>query len=105
MFGVGSWEILFIGLVVLMIYGPEKLPEIAKKAATFFRHIKKIGDEVSITIKKEFDEIDAKNQVKKMRDEAQRLTRELESVETKISQTLSTDSKDKKSEASESHDT
>ena len=37
MFDVGFFELLIIGVVLLIVMGPEKLPEVAKKAAFFVR--------------------------------------------------------------------
>ena len=37
MFDVGFWELLLIALVLLIVMGPERLPEVAKKAAFLLR--------------------------------------------------------------------
>lgn len=37
MFDIGFWELLVIGVVLLLVLGPERLPEVAKQAAFFLR--------------------------------------------------------------------
>lgn len=37
MFDIGFWELLVIGIVLLLVMGPERLPEVAKQAAFFIR--------------------------------------------------------------------
>jgi len=37
MFDIGFWELLIIAVVVLLVLGPERLPEVAKQAAFFVR--------------------------------------------------------------------
>ena len=37
MFDIGFWEILIIAVVLLLVMGPERLPEVAKQAAFLVR--------------------------------------------------------------------
>lgn len=37
MFDIGFWELLVIGIVLLLVMGPDRLPEVAKQAAFFIR--------------------------------------------------------------------
>lgn len=41
MFEIGGLEILVIGLVALIVFGPEKLPDAAIKAARIFNAMKR----------------------------------------------------------------
>ena len=41
MFEIGGLEILVIGLVALIVFGPEKLPDTAIKAARMFNSLKR----------------------------------------------------------------
>lgn len=50
MFGISFAELLVILLVVLLVFGPEKLPEIASKLGKFSSHLKKTSD----TFRREF---------------------------------------------------
>jgi len=36
-FDIGFWELLIIGVVLLLVMGPERLPEVAKQAAFILR--------------------------------------------------------------------
>ena len=40
MFEVGFWELLLIGVVLLLVLGPERLPEVAKQATFFMRKLR-----------------------------------------------------------------
>jgi len=37
MFDIGFWELLVIAIVLLLVMGPERLPEVAKQAAFLLR--------------------------------------------------------------------
>ena len=37
MFDVGFWELLVIAIVLLLVMGPERLPDVARQAAFFVR--------------------------------------------------------------------
>lgn len=41
MFGISIFQILIIMLVVMLVVGPQKLPEYAKKAGAFIRNVKR----------------------------------------------------------------
>lgn len=42
MFGIGFAEILVILIVALLVFGPDRLPEMTKQAATFVRDLRKM---------------------------------------------------------------
>ena len=44
MFGMGVPEIAVIVVVALLVFGPEKLPEIAKQAGGFVRTLRQMAD-------------------------------------------------------------
>lgn len=58
MFGIGTPEIIGIVLITLLIYGPDKLPEMIKKVVGFLRQIKNMSDEVTNTVSKEIHRIE-----------------------------------------------
>ncbi|MBN2135244.1 MAG: twin-arginine translocase subunit TatB [Acidobacteria bacterium] len=52
MFGIGTGELIFILIVVILVFGPKRLPELAKTAGKFMADVKKAtGD-----LKKNFEE-------------------------------------------------
>ncbi len=42
----GSYEILVIVLLVLVLFGPDKMPELARQAGRFIRKINRIRNDV-----------------------------------------------------------
>ena len=54
MFDVGFWELALIGIITLLVVGPERMPQIAKKAGYYLGKIKRfiakiqddVGDEI-----------------------------------------------------------
>ena len=47
MFGIGSGEIILILLIALLVFGPARLPEIAKKLGEASREFRKMIDHVA----------------------------------------------------------
>ncbi len=46
MFGMGPWEIAIILLIVLIIFGPSKLPQMGKAMGQAIKEFKKAGKEL-----------------------------------------------------------
>ena len=44
--GMGFWEIVVIAVVALLFVGPEKLPQVAKFFASFFREVHVMKEDV-----------------------------------------------------------
>jgi len=59
MFRMGPWEIALIVAIVLIIFGPKRLPELGKGIGQFFKNFKK-----SIQGKEE-DDKDSSDELKK----------------------------------------
>lgn len=64
MFDIGFWEFALIGMITLIVVGPERMPAIARKAGIYFakakRFVRKIQDDIdteigSDTIRKQLD--------------------------------------------------
>lgn len=65
MFDVGGGELILIVLVVILLFGPKKLPEIAKTFSKGFREVKKAQQEFTSHINAEMKDIrDPVNSVK-----------------------------------------
>ncbi|HMQ09982.1 MAG TPA: twin-arginine translocase TatA/TatE family subunit [Oligoflexia bacterium] len=88
MFGIGTWEVLCILILALMFYGPEQLPEIARKVAYVFKHFKKMTHEVKTVLQKEFAQIEREVQLKEMKQQIEEMrsssTQVLDDVKNEI---------------------
>ncbi|OGO31934.1 MAG: twin arginine-targeting protein translocase TatB [Chloroflexi bacterium RBG_16_56_11] len=54
-FGIGGWEILLILIVVLIVVGPGKLPEIARTIGKTMRAIRKASSDITTTVTRELE--------------------------------------------------
>ncbi len=54
--GIGTWEILLILIVVLIVLGPRRLPEIGRTLGRAIRAIKKASTDLTTTITREVEE-------------------------------------------------
>ena len=54
-FGIGGWEILLILIVVLIVVGPGKLPEIARTMGKTIRAIRKASSDLTTAVTRELD--------------------------------------------------
>ncbi|MCI4397976.1 MAG: twin-arginine translocase TatA/TatE family subunit [Acidobacteria bacterium] len=54
---VGTPEILLILLIALLVFGPQKLPELGKSLGRAVREFKKASSELQETLEREVDEI------------------------------------------------
>ncbi|TCJ20619.1 twin-arginine translocase TatA/TatE family subunit [Rubrobacter taiwanensis] len=61
MFGIGPTELVIIGLLFLLIFGPQKLPEIARDIGKFVNEARRSVDE----FKQELNVLDEEEQEKK----------------------------------------
>ncbi len=61
MFDVGGGELLLIVLVVLVLFGPKQLPELARK----FAELRNVVRNTTREIKKELDDINSIDDFKK----------------------------------------
>ena len=56
MFGLGFTEIVFVFLVFILLFGPDEVPNIAKKCGKFYRNITNMKDEINDSVNKEINE-------------------------------------------------
>lgn len=50
MFGIGFTEFVAVGVIILLVFGPDKLPEITQKFGKFAGQLKRTSD----TVRREF---------------------------------------------------
>jgi Tat protein translocase TatB subunit len=58
MFGIGAQEIVIIGLLFLLIFGPSKLPQIARDLGHFVNEARRSIDEFKEELTAEADDDD-----------------------------------------------
>jgi Tat protein translocase TatB subunit len=54
--GIGIWEILLILIVIMIVLGPRRLPEIARMLGRAVRSIKKASADLTTTLSRELEE-------------------------------------------------
>ena len=84
MFDIGFSELMVIGLVALIVIGPERLPRVARTVGHLAGRLQRYVSDVKADISREM-ELD---ELRKMRDEMQQTASEMESsVRKEMSQT------------------
>jgi TatA/E family protein of Tat protein translocase len=56
MFNVGPGEMLLLGVLALLIFGPKRLPEIGRQAAKAMKEFRKAASEMTSDLKSELNE-------------------------------------------------
>ena len=69
MFGIGGTELVIIMVFALMIFGPDKLPQLGRTIGKFSREFKRAQDQMEAQIKREMDALDDSTGVKQMKDD------------------------------------
>ncbi len=70
MIDVGFWEVAMIGVLALIILGPERLPGVARTAGAWMGKARRMMNEIKSDIKNELNEADL-NELKNIRDDIQ----------------------------------
>jgi sec-independent protein translocase protein TatB len=84
MFDIGFTELMVIGLVALIVIGPEKLPRVARTVGHLAGRLQRYVADVKADINREI-ELD---ELRKMRDSMQQAAREMEtSVQSEVRKT------------------
>lgn len=53
MFGLGAGEIAFIAVLAVILWGPDKLPELARKAARLIHFFRQIANNAQLSVRNE----------------------------------------------------
>ena len=73
MFDVGFSEMLLVGLIALLVFGPERLPRVAKEAALWIRKARSMATSVKQEIDRELQLQDLKESMDQQKREMERL--------------------------------
>jgi sec-independent protein translocase protein TatA len=63
---LGAPEVLLVMLVILIFFGPSKIPELAKGLGKGLREFRKASREIQEDIEKEIKQVDVKEEPKKL---------------------------------------
>ncbi|RLA17998.1 MAG: twin-arginine translocase subunit TatB [Gammaproteobacteria bacterium] len=74
MFDIGFWELCLIGLVSLLVIGPEKLPKVARVAGFWVGKTRHMVASVKEEIKEEFKEEELRQLLKEQQDKIDSMT-------------------------------
>ena len=55
MFDIGFWELCIIGVVLLLVLGPERMPEVARKAGYWMGRTRRTVNNLRAEMKRELD--------------------------------------------------
>ena len=75
---LGMSEMIFIFLLALLIFGPRKLPEIAREVGKFMAEFKRAGNEFRSQIETEIQNLELEEQIKKDAEKRETAMREAE---------------------------
>lgn len=68
-FDFGTGEIFLIVLAIFLVFGPKKIPELARSLGKVISEIKKASEEVKSEINREADRIERDEKLKKYREQ------------------------------------
>ena len=73
MFDIGFWELILVGVVALLVFGPERLPRVAREAGLWIRKARSMVS----SVKSEIDhELQLQELQQTLREQKQKLQRE-----------------------------
>jgi sec-independent protein translocase protein TatA len=83
---ISGGELLVIMLVVFLVFGPEKMPEMARKAGRFMNQMKKASNDLTREFKKETSSLQSEfnNVQSKVKDEVESVSREINRTKAQV---------------------
>ncbi|QSA96147.1 Sec-independent protein translocase protein TatB [Methylococcus sp. EFPC2] len=78
MFDIGFWELVLVGLIALLVFGPERLPRVAREAALWIRKARSVVSSVKEEINHELD----------LQDIQQTMARQKRNLENELSERI-----------------
>jgi len=88
MFDIGFWELLLIGVVALLVVGPERLPALATVVGQWVGRAKRFANHMRNEIQQELETEHLKSLVDEQNRELQSLRREVEDVRDDAEQVM-----------------
>lgn len=73
MFDFGFWELMLVGIVALLVVGPERLPRLAREIGVWVGKAKRFVNSVRSDIEREFKAEELQKILNKQQDEIQEL--------------------------------
>jgi len=89
MFDSGFLELLVVGIIALLIVGPERLPEVAAKAGKFIGKMKAFVATTREDIEKEIRSDELQSMLNKQKDEISELRDMMQNTKSDVSDELS----------------
>ena len=83
MFDFGFWEIAIIGVITLIVVGPERMPSLARKAGLYFGKLNRFFNKVKSDINEELKMDEIKEQMS-MDDEKIILSEVTEDIQSSV---------------------
>ena len=83
MFDFGFWEIAIIGIITLIVVGPEKMPALARKAGLYVGKFKKFVSKIQNDINNEIKSEELKEQLS-IKDDKSSLSQTVEEAKSGI---------------------
>lgn len=87
MFDIGFWEMAFIGIIALVVIGPERLPGVAHRVGIWVGKSRRMLNEVMSDVRKEMKEYDVE-QVKTLGGELKSASNQLKDITQSTSDAL-----------------
>ncbi len=78
MFDVGFWELVLIGLVALLVFGPERLPRLVRETGLWVRKARNVVSSAKTEIDRELQLFELKQTMEEKR---QQFMSEMQSIE------------------------
>ena len=88
MFDSGFLELLIVGIIALMVVGPERLPEVAAKAGKFIGKMKAFVATTREDIEKEFRAEELQTMLKQQKEEISELRDMMQTTKSEVSEEL-----------------
>lgn len=96
MFDIGFWELLFIGVVGLLVLGPERLPAVATMAGQWVARLRRFANHMRKEIRDELEAEHLKQVLDEQNREMQSLRKEMTEVRKETEAVASTESTESK---------